>query len=81
MARKYEVFGMDDWSSITKGKGRVVCYCSSLRRFAELLSDSYAYVRKYACKTGNDYEIKRAMAHPDEPVYITREEEIAHSKY
>jgi len=74
--KRYKVYGMTEFS----GRGRVVCYCSSLKRFAELIGDSYYSVSRFACETGNAHEIERAQAQPDTPIYISREESIEFSR-
>ena len=78
MTAQYKVYGMTDF---TVHDGRVICYCSSLKRFAKLIGETYYSVSKFACVTGNDYEIKQATAQPDTPIHISREEAIAHGNW
>lgn len=72
--RQCKVYGMT-----SPNGGRQVACCSSLKRFAELVDSSYYYVSHMACETGNDYEVKRAVAKPDTLVFISREEDSTHS--
>lgn len=74
--RKIVVFGIttvarnEDRVKCKRVQARYVAAVSSKKEFADLLDCSVYFVTTYACITGNEKEVKKAMATPHKLIFI-----------